>query len=184
MAVDGEQDPARSGPGHGPQGSSARRLRPPLRFRPGPTRRRREDGREHLLPVSPGEARRPGGRCRNRRTSRYPSELPGGQRQRVSIARALGAGPDILLCDEVTSALDTATGTMELLTRLRQDHHLTLVVVSHEHHPVARCTDTVHVLEAGRITDSGRAAYLLPHKGPRPPRAGAAAFQGLHLIGW
>ncbi|MFG2881537.1 ABC transporter ATP-binding protein [Streptomyces sp. NPDC048297] len=84
---------------------------------------------------------------------RYPGQLSGGQRQRVSIARALAAGPDILLCDEVTSALDadTAAGIMDLLTRLRAEHRMTLIVVSHEHHLVARYTDTVHVIEDGRI---------------------------------
>ncbi|MFJ8133307.1 ABC transporter ATP-binding protein [Streptomyces hydrogenans] len=95
---------------------------------------------------------------------RYPAELSGGQRQRVSIARALAADPDILLCDEVTSALDTdtATGIMDLLTRLREGHGMTLVVVSHEHHLVARYTDTVHVIEDGRITASGPSGQLLP----------------------
>ncbi|MGW1232618.1 ABC transporter ATP-binding protein [Streptomyces californicus] len=95
---------------------------------------------------------------------RYPGELSGGQRQRVSIARALAARPDILLCDEVTSALDadTALGIMELLTRLRARHHMALIMVSHEHHLIARYTDTVHLLDAGHMTDSGPTARLLP----------------------
>ncbi|WP_328966968.1 ABC transporter ATP-binding protein [Streptomyces sp. NBC_00239] len=95
---------------------------------------------------------------------RYPGELSGGQRQRVSIARALAAGPDVLLCDEVTSALDadTAAGVMDLLTTLRERHRTTLVVVSHETHLIARYTDTVHLIDAGRITASGLTGTVLP----------------------
>ncbi|MFV8132961.1 ABC transporter ATP-binding protein [Streptomyces syringium] len=95
---------------------------------------------------------------------RYPHELSGGQRQRASIARALAAGPDVLLCDEVTSALDpdTATAVMELLTRLRDERGLTLVLVSHELHLVGAYTDTVHLLEAGHVTATGPTGELLP----------------------
>ncbi|MFI0728402.1 ABC transporter ATP-binding protein [Streptomyces sp. NPDC021225] len=96
--------------------------------------------------------------------NRYPGELSGGQRQRVSIARALAAGPDILLCDEVTSALDTTTATavMDLLTRLREEHGTTLVVVSHERHLITHYTDIAHLMDTGRITTSGPTAELLP----------------------
>ncbi|NKI41923.1 ABC transporter ATP-binding protein [Streptomyces physcomitrii] len=95
---------------------------------------------------------------------RYPGELSGGQRQRVSLARALATGPEVLLCDEVTSALDTDTalGIMDLLGRLRREHRMTLVLVSHDHALLARCTDTAHLLEAGLLTASGPTARLLP----------------------
>lgn len=87
---------------------------------------------------------------------RYPHELSGGQRQRASIARALATEPDLLLCDEVTSALDpaTATAVLDLLTHLRTERQLTLVLVSHGLGLITPYTDSVHVLNQGRISDS------------------------------
>ncbi|MFE6739257.1 ABC transporter ATP-binding protein [Streptomyces tubercidicus] len=87
---------------------------------------------------------------------RYPHELSGGQRQRVSIARALATEPGLLLCDEVTSALDpsTAGAILDLLTRLRAERGLTLVLVSHELDLITTYTDSVHVLDQGRISGS------------------------------
>ncbi|MFD7456525.1 MULTISPECIES: ABC transporter ATP-binding protein [unclassified Streptomyces] len=88
---------------------------------------------------------------------RYPHELSGGQRQRVAIARALAADPDVLICDEVTSALDsdTAEAIMDLLTRLRTERGTALVLISHDLPLVADRTDTVTVLDAGRVVEAG-----------------------------
>ncbi|MFC9292940.1 ABC transporter ATP-binding protein [Streptomyces sp. NPDC057011] len=95
---------------------------------------------------------------------RYPGELSGGQRQRVSIARALATDPDFLLCDEITSALDprTAESVMVLLAGLRAERALTVVMVSHELHLITAHTDTVHLLDSGRLTASGPTADLVP----------------------
>ncbi|MFH8746804.1 ABC transporter ATP-binding protein [Streptomyces rimosus] len=98
-------------------------------------------------------------------THRYPHELSGGQRQRASIARALATEPDLLLCDEVTSALDpaTAAAVLDLLAHLRATRQLTLVLVSHETDLIGAYTDTVHLLRGGRVVR------------PAAPREGAAS---------
>ncbi|WP_055523751.1 ABC transporter ATP-binding protein [Streptomyces graminilatus] len=100
---------------------------------------------------------------------RYPHELSGGQRQRVAIARALAAGPDILICDEITSALDEATGhaVMDLLQHLREDRSMTLIVISHDLPLVRDRTETVTVLADGRVVESGRTADVFAD--PRHP---------------
>ncbi|MFJ1812292.1 MULTISPECIES: ABC transporter ATP-binding protein [unclassified Streptomyces] len=92
--------------------------------------------------------------------TRYPHELSGGQRQRVAIARALAAEPEVLICDEITSALDPDTGhaIMDLLTDLRERRGTTLVLISHDLPLIADRTDTVTVLEGGRIVESGHTA--------------------------
>ncbi|MFC8345074.1 ABC transporter ATP-binding protein [Streptomyces sp. NPDC057280] len=92
--------------------------------------------------------------------ARYPHELSGGQRQRVAIARALAAEPEVLICDEITSALDPDTGhaIMDLLTDLRERRGTTLVLISHDLPLIADRTDTVTVLEAGRVVESGHTA--------------------------
>jgi peptide/nickel transport system ATP-binding protein len=93
---------------------------------------------------------------------RYPHELSGGQRQRVAIARALAADPDVLFCDEVTSALDadTAIAVMDLLTDLRDRRGLSLVLVSHDLRLVADRTDSLVVMSGGHVVESGPTAQL------------------------
>ncbi|WP_336084461.1 ABC transporter ATP-binding protein/permease [Nocardia sp. SSK8] len=95
--------------------------------------------------------------------TRRPHELSGGQRQRVALARALAAHPSVLICDEITTALDapTAAAIMTLLDRLRTDHATAILLISHDMSLVAHhCTDLV-VLDNGRIVESGTPAAIL-----------------------
>ncbi|ADI04391.1 ABC transporter ATP-binding protein [Streptomyces bingchenggensis BCW-1] len=84
---------------------------------------------------------------------RYSHQLSGGRRQRTSIPRALAAEPDLLLCDEITSALDPeiTDAIMDLLTRLQAEKGLTLVRVANELDLVTACARTTHHIEDGQV---------------------------------
>lgn len=87
----------------------------------------------------------------------YPSQLSGGQRQRVAIARALASNPKVLLCDELTSALDPLT-TRSILKLLREINHtlgVTIVIITHEIGVVRSICNKVAVIDAGEIAESG-----------------------------
>ncbi|MGY2029615.1 ABC transporter ATP-binding protein [Nocardia gipuzkoensis] len=94
---------------------------------------------------------------------RYPHELSGGQRQRVALARALAAEPAVLLCDEITSALDhsTAAAIMGLLDRIRTERDTALLVITHDMALVAEYCPALLVLDHGRIVESGPTATVL-----------------------
>jgi ABC-type polar amino acid transport system ATPase subunit len=92
----------------------------------------------------------------------WPSELSGGQKQRVAIARALAMNPDVLLLDEVTSALDVemVSGINDLLTRLAATG-MTMVVVTHDISFAMQVAHRICFFDEGRIVESGTPESLI-----------------------
>ncbi|WP_336648555.1 ABC transporter ATP-binding protein [Microbacterium sp. MMO-10] len=95
---------------------------------------------------------------------RYPGELSGGQRQRVAIARALASDPRLLICDEVTSALDVSVqaAIVELLRGLQADG-LSMLFVTHNFAVVRSLADSVTVLRGGTVVEQGATDRVLDH---------------------
>lgn len=89
---------------------------------------------------------------------RRPNELSGGQKQRINLARALAAKPDLILCDEVTSALDTVVGAaiLELLRDLRRELGVSYLFISHDISTVRALCDDIVVMYSGHKVEEGR----------------------------
>ena len=94
---------------------------------------------------------------------RYPAELSGGQKQRVCIARALAAKPRLIICDEVTSALDPliADGILKLLLNLQQQEQVAYLFVTHDIATVKAIADSIAVMYQGQVVRYGTTAEVL-----------------------
>ena len=101
---------------------------------------------------------------------RYPHQISGGQRQRVSIARALITDPDIVLLDEPTSALDVSVQAevLNLLMRLKREHGLTYVLVSHNLAVIAHMCETLSVMQNGAVIETMSVQQLREHSSSKP----------------
>ena len=91
------------------------------------------------------------------RFKQYPFEFSGGMRQRIVIAIALTANPDILICDEPTTALDVTIQAqiLELINRLKAERHISCIFITHDLGVVANMADRVAVMYAGKIVEYG-----------------------------
>ena len=100
-----------------------------------------------------------------KRYNQYPFEFSGGMRQRIVIAIALAANPDILICDEPTTALDVTIQSqiLELINSFKEQRHLSVIFITHDLGVVANMADRVAVMYAGKIVEYGTSEDIFYH---------------------
>lgn len=101
--------------------------------------------------------------------NKYPYEMSGGECQRAAIARALACDPKVLLCDEITSALDVITQEKicSLLTHLCHQHHISAIFVSHDLPLVSNLCDRVMIMKDGKVVEEGKTKDVM--RNPQHP---------------
>jgi peptide/nickel transport system ATP-binding protein len=99
----------------------------------------------------------------DRFSDRYPHQMSGGQRQRVAVAASLVLRPKLLLADEPVSMLDVSvrTGILELLDRLRREHRMGILMITHDLSTAARYADRIIVMREGRIVEEGQSWQIV-----------------------
>src|SRR3990167_4923525 len=115
------------------------------------------------------------------RLQAFPSQLSGGQKQRVSIARALATKPKLLLCDEMTSALDpqTTQSILKLVQDINATMGLTILLITHEMEVIKRICDQVAVMDHGQIVEQGEVVQVF--RAPKHPMTKNLTQAAFHL---
>jgi len=114
------------------------------------------------------------------KAQQYPSQLSGGQKQRIAIARALATEPTVLLCDEITSALDPENtfSILQLLRKIQRQHNIAILLITHDMNVIKTVADRAIVLDQGQIVEQDDILNIF--KNPKTAIAQSLTQASLH----